>query len=37
MFGREKMQPGILIEPHPSHVIDPDNEAELIEYRNKVW
>ncbi|KAI0085165.1 hypothetical protein BDY19DRAFT_909277 [Irpex rosettiformis] len=37
MFGREKMQPGVLIEPHPSHVIKPDNEAELIEYRNKVW
>lgn len=37
MFGREKMQPGVLIEPHPSHAINPANEAEVVEFRNKVW
>lgn len=37
MFGREKMQPGVLIEPHPEHAVDPKNETSLADFRNKVW
>lgn len=37
MFGREKMQPGVLVEPYPEHAVDPNNEASIAEFRNKVW
>lgn len=37
MFGREKMQPGVLVEPYPEHAVQPDNESSVAEFRNKVW
>ncbi|EKM49837.1 uncharacterized protein PHACADRAFT_154467, partial [Phanerochaete carnosa HHB-10118-sp] len=37
MFGRTKMQPGLLLEPMPDHEIDPNDDAQVAEYRNKVW
>ncbi|KAJ3543082.1 hypothetical protein NM688_g5900 [Phlebia brevispora] len=37
MFGREREQAGILIEPHPKYAVDPDDEAALAEFRNKIW
>ena len=37
MFGREREQPGILIEPQPEHAVDLDDEAALVAFRNKIW
>ena len=37
MFGRERPQPGVLIEPQPAHAVDPADEAALIAFRNAVW
>ncbi|VDB85562.1 unnamed protein product [Peniophora sp. CBMAI 1063] len=35
MFGRGRFQNGVLLQP--STPLDPDNESELIKYRNLVW
>ncbi|KIK67018.1 hypothetical protein GYMLUDRAFT_37049 [Collybiopsis luxurians FD-317 M1] len=37
MFGRQRDQPGILIEPIPELQIDISNEAQVAELRNKIW
>ena len=37
MFGWGKHQPGVLIEPSVDYAFDPDNEAELVKYRNLIW
>ncbi|GJE98682.1 putative NRPS-like protein biosynthetic cluster [Phanerochaete sordida] len=37
MFGREREQPGILIEPRAEHVVDPSDENALVTFRNKIW
>ena len=37
MFGRGRLQAGILVEPKPEYSFDPSNEAKLAEFRNKVW
>ncbi|THG99107.1 hypothetical protein EW026_g3199 [Hermanssonia centrifuga] len=37
MFGREREQAGILIEPNPEFAIDPTDEAALAAFRNKIW
>ncbi|KIK91581.1 hypothetical protein PAXRUDRAFT_149195 [Paxillus rubicundulus Ve08.2h10] len=37
MFGRERNQAGILIEPRPEHAIDVNDENAVIEFRNKIW
>lgn len=37
MFGRGREQAGILIEPAPQFEIDPNDEAALIDFRNKIW
>ena len=37
MFGREREQPGIVIEPQPEHAVDPNDEAALVAFRNKIW
>ncbi|KAG6835248.1 putative NRPS-like protein biosynthetic cluster [Arthromyces matolae] len=37
MFGRERDQTGILIEPTPGNVIDVNDEAQVACLRNKLW
>jgi len=37
MFGRERNQVGIIIEPRPGYEIDVDDEKQLAEFRNRVW
>ncbi|KAH7928011.1 putative aminoadipate reductase [Leucogyrophana mollusca] len=37
MFGRERNQVGILIEPRAGYDINVDDEKEVAEFRNKVW
>ncbi|KAF9060301.1 acetyl-CoA synthetase-like protein [Rhodocollybia butyracea] len=37
MFGRERDQPGVLIEPSPENQVDIDDEAQVSTFRNKVW
>ncbi|KII87501.1 hypothetical protein PLICRDRAFT_257848 [Plicaturopsis crispa FD-325 SS-3] len=37
MFGRQRNQVGILLEPHPDHAIDGRDPAALAAFRNKIW
>ena len=37
MFGRERDQPGVLIELEPEYAVDVNNEQEVIKARNLVW
>ncbi|KAJ7641940.1 male sterility protein-domain-containing protein, partial [Roridomyces roridus] len=37
MFGRERNQIGVLIEPHPQQKVDPSDEKQLAEFRNLIW
>ncbi|KAG1738262.1 putative aminoadipate reductase [Suillus lakei] len=37
MFGRERNQVGVLIEPTVDHFIDVDNEEQVAQFRNRVW
>ncbi|KAG6818278.1 putative NRPS-like protein biosynthetic cluster [Arthromyces matolae] len=37
MFGRERDQTGILIEPTPANVVDVNDEAQVACLRNKLW
>lgn len=37
MFGREREQPGVLLEPAAAHALDPGDEAALVRFRNAIW
>ncbi|KAF7340994.1 Acetyl-CoA synthetase-like protein [Mycena sanguinolenta] len=37
IFGRERSQIGVLIEPAEDHTIDPGDEHQLAKYRNLIW
>jgi long-subunit acyl-CoA synthetase (AMP-forming) len=37
MFGRERNQVGVIVEPTAAHVFDPSDKAALTEYRNAIW
>jgi long-subunit acyl-CoA synthetase (AMP-forming) len=37
MFGRERNQVGIIIEPKPGYEIEVDDEEQLAGFRNLVW
>ncbi|KAJ3715279.1 hypothetical protein DFJ43DRAFT_1007325 [Lentinula guzmanii] len=37
MFGRQRDQAGILLEPSPTYSIDVKNEAEVSRFRNLIW
>ena len=37
MFGRTRDQPGLLVEPHPTHAINVKSEAEVAQFRNLIW
>ncbi|KAJ7486758.1 putative aminoadipate reductase [Mycena latifolia] len=37
MFGRERNQVGVLIEPNPQYKLDPKDEQQLAKFRNLIW
>ncbi|KAJ7085159.1 putative nonribosomal peptide synthetase [Mycena belliarum] len=37
MFGRERKQVGVLVEPAPGHQFDPKDEEQLAKFRNSIW
>jgi hypothetical protein len=37
MFGRERNQAGLLVEPAEKHMFDPADEAALVAFRNEIW
>ncbi|CDO69440.1 hypothetical protein BN946_scf184791.g35 [Trametes cinnabarina] len=37
LFGRSRIEPGVLIEPAPGHNIDPDDKQQLDAYINSIW
>ncbi|KAJ7671148.1 acetyl-CoA synthetase-like protein [Mycena rosella] len=37
MFGRERNQVGVLIEPNPQYKLDPEDEGQLAKFRNLIW
>ncbi|KAF8129526.1 acetyl-CoA synthetase-like protein [Boletus edulis] len=37
MFGRERNQVGVLIEPRPEHALDVNDEKAVAEFRNQIW
>ena len=37
MFGRERDQPGVLVELDPDFAVDVDDNQEVIKARNLVW
>ncbi|KAF8547028.1 acetyl-CoA synthetase-like protein, partial [Imleria badia] len=37
MFGRERNQVGIIVEPHPEHVVNIQDDNAIAEFRNKIW
>ncbi|KAJ3773057.1 putative aminoadipate reductase [Lentinula raphanica] len=37
VFGRERDQPGIIVEPSLGHSVDVTDEAEISKFRNAIW
>jgi hypothetical protein len=37
MFGRERNQVGVLVEPRPEHFIDVRDDKAVAEFRNRIW
>lgn len=37
MFGRERNQVGIIVEPRREHAVDIQDDNALAEFRNKIW
>lgn len=37
MFGREREQAGVLVEPSPEYSVDPKDDNAVAEFRNKIW
>jgi long-subunit acyl-CoA synthetase (AMP-forming) len=37
MFGRQRDQPGVLVEPSTEYQVDVNNEAQVVSFRNKLW
>ena len=37
MFGREREQAGILVEPIEEYTVTPGDDAALAVFRNKIW
>lgn len=37
VFGQQRDQAGVLIEPAPGDSIDVEDEVELSVFRNKIW
>lgn len=37
MFGRERNQVGVLIEPNPQYKLDSKDEEQIAKFRNSLW
>ncbi|KAJ6458386.1 hypothetical protein C8R47DRAFT_1203181 [Mycena vitilis] len=37
MFGRERFQAGVIVDPKPPFVFDPSDPEKLAEFRNTIW
>ena len=37
MFGRERHQVGVLIEPRAGYAVDVNDEKAVAEFRNQIW
>ncbi|KAJ7656957.1 putative aminoadipate reductase [Mycena polygramma] len=37
MFGRERNQVGVLIEPNPHHTVDTEDDHQVAKFRNLIW
>ncbi|KAJ7083262.1 hypothetical protein C8R44DRAFT_822628 [Mycena epipterygia] len=37
MFGRGRFQAGVIVDPKPAFKIDPSDEVQLADFRNKIW
>ncbi|KAE9398018.1 acetyl-CoA synthetase-like protein [Gymnopus androsaceus JB14] len=37
MFGRQRDQPGILLEPLPAYAVDVNDDAQITKFRNLIW
>ncbi|KAJ3997443.1 hypothetical protein F5050DRAFT_1419742 [Lentinula boryana] len=37
MFGRERDQTGLLVEPSPNHKVDVEDHAQISAFRNSIW
>ncbi|KAF9058549.1 putative aminoadipate reductase [Rhodocollybia butyracea] len=37
MFGRERDQPGVLVEPSPENQVDVEDPPQVSAFRNKIW
>lgn len=37
MFGRQRDQPGILLEPLPEYQVDVNDNEQLSKFRNLIW
>jgi hypothetical protein len=37
MFGRERSQVGVLVQPSVDHLIDVDDEEQVAQFRNRIW
>jgi len=37
MFGRGRFNPGVIIDPKPEFVFNPEDQEKLAEFRNRIW
>lgn len=37
MFGRGRFQSGVLVEPKPEYVFDPQNAQQLEKFKDAIW
>ncbi|KAF7358618.1 Acetyl-CoA synthetase-like protein [Mycena sanguinolenta] len=37
MFGRGRLQAGVIVDPKPNHKFDPSDTLKLAEFRNAIW
>ena len=37
MFGRAKLQAGVLVDPAPQHLVDPNDMVAVSKYIDEIW
>lgn len=37
VFGRERNQIGVLVEPRTEHLVDTGDDGAVVAFRNKIW